>query len=293
MARGTAAFTGETFTAMNTRVTVLGARGLRPWFRAVEATLSRFDPASPLSRLNAAAGGWVVVPPLLYHAIRHALHAALLTDGAFDPTVLHAVEATGYRRSFELGPLPDHPPVPAGRWREVRLRAADGAVRLPPGVGLDLGGVGKGLAVDGALHRLADTAPVVVDAGGDVGVRATPWGPPVMVEVAHPLQPRRLLARLPLSSGAVATSSILRRRWGPGLHHIIDPRTGRPARAGVVTATVLAGRAAVADVLATACIVLGVGEGIALLQEHGCGGILVTDAGRVAATPGLGSYLDV
>jgi FAD:protein FMN transferase len=278
------------FRCMNTDVTVDAARDVEPWFRRVEATLTRFDPASPLSQLNQKPGRWVVVPPLLYRSIRAALGAARATGGAFDPTVLDALEATGYTRSLELGPTPPQRPHPAGRWREVRLDPHLCAAWLPPGVRLDLGGIGKSIAVDGALARLTGEENVLVNAGGDIALRTPADAPPALVDVADPFDPARTLATFGLHSGAVATSSTLGRRWAPGLHHLIDPRTGRPAASGLVAATVFATHAARAEVLAKAAIVLGREPGLALLRRHRCHGLLVTVTGAVILTEGLEEF---
>ncbi|MGE5591084.1 MAG: FAD:protein FMN transferase [Bacillota bacterium] len=280
---------------MNTEVEVAGAEfDLEPWFRRVEAVLTRFDPASPLCQLNAAAGSWVLVPPLLYRAVAAALQAARETGGAYDPTVLAALEAAGYSRSFELGPQSAGQASPAGRWSAISLEPRVGVIRLPAGVRLDLGGIGKGLAVDGAAWRARREAKrqgrppsYVVNAGGDLAVQASGGEPPVQVHIDDPLHPGRNLASLRLRRGAVATSSTLGRRWGEGLHHIIDPRTGRPADSGVAAATVVAGMASRAETLAKACIVLGAERGMELLKSKGCLGILVTDDGSVLLSPGM------
>lgn len=280
-----------TFQAMNTQVRVEGAPdGLEPWFRQVEESLSRFRPESPLSQLNRMPERWVVVPPLLHRVIKRALAAAQATGGAFDPTILPALMAAGYSRSFERGQTQACQPMPAGRWREVQVAPDVPAVWLPAGVQIDLGGIGKGLAVDGAMHRLRHAPHALVDAGGDIALRTAPGAPPVTVEVADPCDERRTLATFALTQGAVATSSTLGRRWGQGLHHIIDPRTGAPAASGLAAATVFAPRAALADVLAKACIVLGAADGLALLRAQGCHGLLVSTSGQTITTPGLEEF---
>lgn len=281
------------FRALGTQVTVWADRDLEPWFREVERTLSRFDPDSALSRLNRGAGALQVVPSMLYDAIAAALQAAEATGGAFDPTVLPAVEAAGYSRSFELGPARPAPPVPAGRWLEVRLVPALRAVLLPRGVGLDLGGIGKGLAVDGALQLLPDHPRALVDAGGDIAFRTAAGDPPVEVEVENPFDQEETLALLTLRCGAVATSSTLGRAWGNGLHHIIDPRTGRPTETDLIAATVVARTAAHADVLAKSCIVLGHADALPLLQRWHAAALLVTRSGDLIRTPGLEEFLHV
>ncbi|MFZ5825887.1 MAG: FAD:protein FMN transferase [Bacillota bacterium] len=277
---------------MNTTVRVEGAgRDLEPFFRRVEATLTRFDPESPLSRLNRMDGRWVVVPPLLHLAIRRALRAARLTGGAFDPTILPALVAAGYGRSFEQGPTETGPAQPAGRWREVQV--GPGAVWLPPGVQIDLGGIGKGLAADLALRRAWRDGgpPLLVDVGGDIALWAPETMPPWLVEVEDPFDPARTLAVVALRSEAAATSSTLGRRWGEGLHHLIDPWTGRPSESSLVSATVFAPSAAMADVLAKACILLGPERALPLLSARRCHGLMVTRAGRVIQSPGLEEFL--
>ena len=276
---------------MNTLIRVEAEAGdAEPWFRRVEATLTRFEPESPLSQLNRSPGRWVVVPPLLYRAVRAALRAAAATGGAFDPTVLGALEAAGYSRSFELGPTEQLPPVLAGRWRDVRLAPPIRGIWLPDGVRLDLGGIGKGFAVDGALARLQDSARALVDAGGDIAVRTAPGDGPVRVEVEDPCRPDRVLAAFGLQQGAVATSSTLGRQWGPGHHHIIDPARGRPASSGVAAATVLGPSAMQAEVLAKACIVAGAERGLALVRAQGCHALLITENHQVILTQNLEEY---
>jgi thiamine biosynthesis lipoprotein len=275
-----------TFRAMNTTVLTAGAgMDLAPWFATVEATLSRFDPQTALSQLNRNQGRWVILPPLLYHAVTLSLEAAAATDGAFDPTILDGLEAAGYSRTFELGPTPTRPSGPAGRWREILLAPAAFAIKLPHGVRLDLGGIGKGLAVDGAI-RLARKAPrVLVNAGGDLRIRTAPGDPPCIVDIEDPRDSAKVIATLAIRKGAIATSSTVGRRWGDGLHHLIDPATGRPARSGVISATVLADEAWWADVLAKAAIVLGPKRGRELLMAQGCEGLLVTESGELITTP--------
>ncbi|BDG61659.1 FAD:protein FMN transferase [Caldinitratiruptor microaerophilus] len=268
---------------------------LEAWFHTVEAALSRFRPESELSRLNVHPGRYALVSPLLGRVLRAALVAAGRTGGLFDPTLLPELEAAGYDRPFGELPPPEMdgagPPTvdpaggpghPAGsRWAAVRVEAVPGTplwlVDRPPGVRFDLGGIAKGWAADRAARALARHGPAAADVGGDVRIVSTePWP----VAVADPFDPGRTLLRLALRGGAVATSDVLGRRWrvaGGWHHHIVDPRTGRPARTGVVAATVVARTAAAAEALAKACILAGPGEAVALLAQHGAAGLVVTE----------------
>lgn len=282
-----------TFRALNTDIEVAGTdRDLAPWFEEVEATLSRFRPTSALQQLHAMPERWVVVPPLLYEAINLALEAAALTEGAFDPTILDGLEAAGYRNSFEQGPSPATKPLPAGRWHEIRLAPEASAVWLPAGLRLDLGGIGKGLAVDLAMRRLHEALRLLVNAGGDMRIRTAPDDPPCLVDIEDPCDASRVIATLAIQRGAVATSSTKGQAWGQGLHHIIDPRTGRPSDSGVIAATVISGRAWRAEVLAKAAIILGPKSGLQLLQANNAPGLLVMADGQVIKTPDLAGYLD-
>ncbi|HEX5503654.1 MAG TPA: FAD:protein FMN transferase, partial [Thermomicrobiales bacterium] len=268
------------------------ARDVERLFARVEAALSRFRPASELSRLNRAAGRPFRASPLLFAVVSAALAAARETGGLFDPTVLGALVAAGYDRSFELlaagpdGPPPAAPPRPRCDWRDVALDERAGTIALPAGCGLDLGGIGKGWAVDRAVDRLRPRGNFVIDAGGDLyAAGAQAGGAPWTVGVADPHVPARDLLVLTPRDRAVATSTTARRRWKRGgveRHHLIDPRTGAPATSGVVSATVVAESVARAEVLAKVALLLGPRAGRAFLdRQAGVPGILVHADGRV------------
>jgi thiamine biosynthesis lipoprotein len=271
------------------------------WFAAWERRLSRFRPDSELSRLNRAAGRWQPVSAVLWAVLRTAMHAARQTEGLVTPTLLPALEAAGYDRPFALLPSGSGSPRPPaaadpGAWQWLAWRRRPRAVRLPPGVRLDLGGSAKGWAADQAAHRLAARGPVLVDAGGDIAVSGpradgTPWP----VAVADPAAPERDLALLALRTGAVATSGRDYRRWRQGgvwQHHILDPRTARPAVTDVCSATVIAPTAPAAEVAAKLVLILGARAGLAWLEARPTlAGLLVLDDGQVVASRRLPRYL--
>lgn len=243
-------------------------------FIQLEARLSRFQPTSELSRLNRAAGQPVTVSPLLFDLVEQALRWRKRTGGIFDPTVLNALLAYGYDRSFELiapaaaHPSPPHPesPPPAN---EIKLDRARRKITLPPRAGIDLGGIAKGWAVQQAGQILGHFGPTLVDAGGDiVCVSAPPSGSAWLVGVDNPLESGTDLAILRLKNMAVATSSVARRRWqqnGTAAHHLIDPRTGAPADTDLVSVTVIAPRLPDAEIHAKVTLILGRQAGLAYL----------------------------
>ncbi len=263
--------------------------------RRGERRLSRFDPRSDLSRINRRAGEPVRVARLTRAVVAEALAAAHATGGLFDPTVLRAVQAAGYDRDFALlakggAVTADAPDVPRARFRAVEIDQAAGTVRVPAGAGLDLGGIAKGWLADAAVRRLRRYGAALADLGGDIAVAGEPPGGQAWeVEVADPwgrAQPLGVLRLRPGMAG-VATSGVLRRRWrtpnGPQ-HHIIDPRTGRPASGDLVQVTVVAPSAAAAEVAATAALLLGREKAATVLTLSGClAGVLVDVHGTVTS----------
>lgn len=232
---------------------------VRSVFEQEERRFSRFRGDSELTRVNEAAGRWTQVTPGFEALVTEALRQAEATEGRFDPAVLDAIVAAGYDRDFDeviagaRGAL--HPTRPCGRWREIELR--EGAIRLPEGVGLDLGGIAKGWTADLAAEEAVSAGLpwALVSAGGDLRIAGD--APVLDLLVEDPYERGGELATLRLASGGLATSTTVRRAWGDGLHHVIDPMTGAPADAPLVQATVWAPTCAEAEVLATWALLAG------------------------------------
>jgi FAD:protein FMN transferase len=257
---------------------------------ACERALSRFVPHSDLSRLNDAAGEWTRVDARLLAALTAAVAARAATGGRYDPTVLPAMLAAGYDRSFEQ--LRPRPPAPLRGWRagaaiDVDLEA--GAARIEEHAAVDLGGIGKGFAASRALAAMRAAwrgmPGAIVDLGGDLAVLGqAPDGGPWRIGVADPRSPGDHLAILEVTSGGVATSGRDKRRFGPGgrLHHLIDPATGRPAELGPLAATVVARDAAEAEAHATALAVTPASEARGYVaQRPWLAAVIVPDSGPV------------
>ena len=255
-------------------------------FAEAEAELSRFRPTSGLSRLNAQAGAWPQrISVLLQAVLGEALDAASDSDGLFDPTMLEPLRQAGYDRSFELlGADNGHSRVASrsepGRmgWRQVCIDSSAGTASLPAGLGIDLGGIAKGWTVDRTAEHLASLGAALVDAGGDMRATAPPDGEPWPIAVQDPFDETQDLFVIGLTHGAVATSSIGKRRWerhGQAMHHLIDPRSGLPSQSDLHTVTVLAPTAAEAEVSAKVALIMGQYAGRRYLDERGLAGILV------------------
>ena len=283
------------FDAMGTRVsvTVAGAdpegeaelaRRAALLFARIERRFSRFRAGSELGRLN-RGGARFRASASMVRVLTSARRHVERTAGLFDPTIHDALCAAGYDAPFAPGALDREAPAaaPLGRPSFLDVTLEDGAVTLPPGVRLDLGGLVKGWSADRALEVLPATS--AVDAGGDIALSpGGPSGDGWVVDVEDPSDPARTLLTLRVRGGGVATSAVNRRRWraaGEPQHHLIDPRTSRPARTDLAQVTVLAPTCEDAEVLAKAAFVLGSREGGLLIERAATGGVLVREDGRV------------
>jgi thiamine biosynthesis lipoprotein len=270
------------------------------WFEAWEQQLSRFRADSDLSRLNAAGGHSAVVPPALLEVLGVALDAARQSEGLVQPTILAALEAAGYDRSFdELAPAMDGAPLPAhaSDWRALKLDRRTHTVTLPASVRLDLGGVAKGWAADQAARRLAEAGPALVDAGGDISVSGPMAdGSPWPIAIANPFPLDEALGLVLLARGSVATSGRDYRRWmrgGVEQHHIIDPRSGQPAQTDILSATIVAPDGPLAEMAAKVALILGSRAGLAWLDTRpSLAGLLVLEDGRILHSRRMEAYLD-
>jgi thiamine biosynthesis lipoprotein len=266
------------------------------FLRDVDRQLSRFRPDSELCQLNRSAGTWFPASTMLFAVVTQALRAAASTRGLFDPTLLFHIHAAGYDRDFtdiahqavhsteEPSSLP-----PSGRWRDVQLDHARRRILLPKGCGADLGGIAKGWAADEALRRFCAEFPgALINVGGDLRAHGGPqpgtaWtiGIPDPRGESSPYHDQDL-AIITMSRGGLATSGAVHRWWwkdGERQHHLLDPRTGRPAALWIgddtpgqpgqrllATATALAPTAAQAEVAAKVALLRGAPEAIEVVE---------------------------
>jgi thiamine biosynthesis lipoprotein len=261
----------------------------------LERRWSRFDERSEISALNRHTGDPVVVSAETVELVERALDAWRLTHGWFDPTVLGDLVRAGYDRPFEIAP-----PAAAGASSlhagASGIQVIANAVRLPAGTGFDPGGIGKGLAADLVVDELrAEGAHgVCVNLGGDVRVDGTsPSGDAWTVAIEYP-EGDRQIARVGVVRGAVATSTTLRRRWRVGTevrHHLIDPATGAPSRTALPFATVVAGHAWTAEVLAKALVLRGVPAHFDDVERAGAAALAVDDDGDITSSAGMRSFV--
>lgn len=290
----------QIFVAMDT-TDPLAAQQLAPiasWFATWEQRLSRFRADSELSKLNERMGkGAIKVSGDLWQVVKLALDAAQRSDGLVTPTLLDALERAGYDRDFALIERGVQPMLggAVGDWRAITCDAVQRTIALPDGMRLDLGGVAKGWAADLTARQLHQTAPTLVDAGGDIAVSGPQTdGGAWPIAIADPFHPDKQLELLMIPCGGVATSGRDYRRWRSGetwLHHIIDPRTGVPAATDLVSVTVIAPSTHEAEVATKTAFILGSDAGLAWLtaRPH-LAGFLVREDGEQIRTATLNAY---
>ena len=276
-------------------------------FERVELTCTRFDPDSSLMRANAATCRWSVVEPECYFAIQEAFGAYQRTRGAFDPRVLRMLVAQGYDQTLHFRPENPAANQDGVQWREAAQGTAIPApwqpefdpgrmsVRIGPDP-IDLGGIGKGLAVRWAAEELREAGSAfLVEAGGDCYAGGCgPEGQGWRVGVEDPFGGSDPCAVLQISDLACATSSIRIRRWqiaGRTVHHLFDPRTGAPGGFGLQAATVVGREPAESEVWSKSLFLAGT-DGIAdLAAQTGLAALWVTDDRKIGFSPAIEQHV--
>ena len=276
----------------------------------LEDCWSRFRSGSEINRLNHRAGtGQVQCSADLVRLVATMRAAWQMTGGLFDPTILHSIKAAGYDADFAT--VIARGAIAASSASLVVERAPGmervivdevlGSVDLPAGIGIDPGAIGKGLAADIIVDELmgAGAQGVLVNLGGDIVFAGAPGDDPAWVlaiedervAIDHPDRVIRHLEFEPgIARGAVATSTTLKRVWGNGRHHLIDPRTGDIAHGDLVQATVVDDMGWRAEAAATAALLMGAGRAPQWLSDHGLVSVLLTservltDDTRIGAT---------
>jgi thiamine biosynthesis lipoprotein len=294
----------STFPALGTTVVVVTVDGRRERaaraavereLDAIDRACSRFRSDSELARVNRGAGKPVEIGPLLLEALEVALEAARRSGGLVDPTVGRALRIAGYDATFRVVAARDGDTFTprfsrAPGWESITLDRTASTVRIPAGVELDLGATAKALACDRAAAAAdAVAGPTLVSIGGDVAVAgaAPDGGWPVRVTDDHAAPPDAPGQTVAISTGGLATSSTTVRRWRSGtteLHHLLDPRTGRPAASPWRTVSVAATTCVDANVASTAAFL--VDDARAWLETRSLPARLVSVAGASSAVGG-------
>ncbi len=260
----------------------------------IDNNMSTYKPESEVSRVNAnAAKAPMVISKELFGLLTTALEFSRITEGAFDITYA----SVGFMYDFRAHKKPTDAEIesalPAVNYHHVVLDPKTHTVFFTqPGVRIDLGGIGKGYAVDRGIEILQARGIVhaLVTAGGDSRIIGDRFGKPWIVGIRHPDDKTRVIAKIPLVDTAMSTSGDYERYFdedGVRYHHIIDPRTGKSA-SKVRSATILASTATRTDGLSKTAFVLGAEEAMKIYEKlDDVDAILVTPDGRVLYSKGL------
>ncbi len=259
---------------------------------AMAASMNLHDPGSELSNINKAAGKSAVkISDDLFEVITKSLEVSRLTTGAFDISIGSLEKIWGNIQWGRGGRRPLEEEI-----RQTLSIIHDQHIKVDqtqktvffedPGIRLDLGGIAKGYIVDYGLECLKRKGfkNVLINAGGDIRATGTMQAPLWRIGVQNPFEKEKLLGVSAIRNGAVVTSGTYERFFevaGETYSHVLNPATGHPVKS-VVSVTVFADKAAYADALATALMVLGREEGISLLRKlPSVHGLLVEESGTI------------
>jgi thiamine biosynthesis lipoprotein len=252
----------------------------------IEKLMNAEDSASEIYALNAASGKWVEVSPEVLHLLRRSKEYGDLTGGAFDVTIKPLVDFW-MQEVKRRGTMPSGDETSAFRktvsYERILIDEPNGRAMLEwEGMALTLGGIAKGYAIDRVCDMLKERG--VESALVEIGGEMHGFGPRIWrIGVADPRSEGRSLGVIPLRNASVATSGDYRRYHLLGnerIHHILDPRTARPA-SGLMSVTVVTDDSLSADALSTGVFVLGAEQGLELLDGTGTAGLLIDPDGKI------------
>lgn len=263
-------------------------------YRRIDDAMSTYKPASEISQVNAhAAEAPMAIGAELFGLVQRSLELSVASRGAFDITY----DSVGYLYDFRARQRPTAEQIEerleAVDYRHVVLDDERGTIFFKAaGVRINLGGIAKGYVVEraAAMLRSRGVEHALLNAGGDTRVIGDRRGQPWIVGIRHPRVADQVVTRLPLVDEAISTAGDYERYFeedGRRYHHIINPATGRPTE-GILTVTVIGPDGTLTDGLDTAIFVLGVEEGLKLIESYPEYETIIVDAaGQVSYSPGL------
>jgi thiamine biosynthesis lipoprotein len=262
-----------------------------------------YSDKSEISMVNKNAGIKAVhASPETLDLVKQAIHVAELTNGDFDPSIGAITALWDFHKKIRPEDRDIRSKLQLVSYRDIKIDENRETIFLKKkGMMIDLGGIAKGYAADKvvAILTAGGIKAALVSVAGDIrayGVKpdGTPWK--IGIQDPRPLKPSfDILAALPLRDKAISTSGDYQRFFeidGVRYHHIMDPRTGMPAR-GCESVTVIADKGVLTDSLATAVFVAGPQKGFELLKKLGYGGVIVDSDGKLRITPGLEKEIEI
>ena len=262
--------------------------------RQLDESLSTTNEESEIDRLN--TDGFTTLGPDSAQLLGRALEFCAETDGALDLSIYPVVRAWGFTTDHKQVPPADELAELLTKvdYREIGFDHATGSASLPEGMEIDLGSVAKGYTGDrvAQLFRDGGVTSALLNLGGNVqAVGGKPDGSDWRVGVRDPLDPEGYLGILTMQNKAVITSGGYERYFeedGEVYWHIIDPKTGYPAKSGLISATIVGDEGVYCDALSTALFIMGPEKAADFWREHqDFGMVLVTEDNRVLLSPDL------
>ena len=242
----------------------------------IEKLISSWDPTSQTSEINKHSGIQPVqVDSELFELIERAIAVSQLTDGAFDISYASMDKIWKFDGSMTSMPPQDlvRNSVSKVGYQNISLDSVNKTVFLKTkGMKIGFGAIGKGYAADMAKKLLISNGAKsgIINASGDMNTWGKqPDGSEWKVAITNPLNKHKVFALLPINNGAVVTSGNYEKYVhlnGKRYTHIIDPRTGYPS-SGIISVTVFAPQAELADALATSVFVMGKEAGIDRINQ--------------------------
>ena len=267
--------------------------------------------SAEVARINAAAGeGQTPVSPVMAGWLERCLQISEESAGAFDVSIgrlsrlwdIDTWAAAENPQDYELPEQEDIAQALAtAGWQKIQLETEEGGsttINIPEEMQLDLGAVGKGVALDEirkTLEEHPEVSGAVISAGGSVLTYGSkPEGGAWQIAVTDPQNTSESVGVLTLDGDYCVSTSGDYERYvevdGVRYHHILDPRTGSPARSDVAGVTIVTTDGFLSDALSTACFVLGQEEGLKLLEKYDAEGLFVDHEGSITMTEGMQQY---
>jgi thiamine biosynthesis lipoprotein len=269
-------------------------RSVMDEMQRIDDLMSTYKPDSELSFINAnAARGPVTVSSELLSLIIRALDYSVITAGAFDITYASAGQYYDYRKGKKPSEQQLEQALPAINYRHVKIDPQASTIEfLRQGVRIDLGGIAKGYAVDRSMEILlhAGVKNAIVSAGGDSRVIGKRWDRPWNVGIRNPRDKNSIASMIPLQDSAISTSGDYERYFeedGVRYHHILNPGTGTSPHE-VYSSSIIGPVATDTDALSTSVFVLGVKQGLQLINSlPDTEAVIIDNQGQMHYSTGL------
>ena len=263
--------------------------------KRIDDLMSRYKEGSEVSLINKNAGiAPVKVGHELIEVLQEARSISELSDGAFDVTIGPLTNLWGFDLEKNVVPPKEKIEELKGlvNYRKLKVDEAASTVYLEEkGMMIDVGGIAKGYSIAKAMKVFEDAGikDVIINAGGNLNLRGVKKRKPWRIGIQDPRDESKLIGTVTITDISVATSGDYQRYFiqdGVRYHHILDPKTGLPAK-GLISATVIGRGKTSMDGLSSAVFILGAEKGAALMKKVGVEGIMLAEDGRMTISEGL------